>query len=154
MCRFPAVADRLVLFAFAVVLPGCAERPQGPDRLPVVPVRGTVLVTDLPASGVTVQFHSVENPIGEVKIYAAKPKAITGGDGAFAMSTYIDGDGVAAGKYRVTFEWRKFDRLKNGYSGPDHLDGKYSDPESSEFTVTVTGDEEEGLELEPFKLTP
>ncbi len=141
-----------VLIAAVLITAGCGPTQQGPERLPTYRVQGLVTVDDLPAPGVMVHFHNVEAPEGVVEIYAAKPKAVTDGDGTFAMSTYTNGDGVAAGEYRVTFQWKKFDRLKNGYTGPDQLGGKYADPETSEFTVTVTGDEKQGIQLDPFEL--
>jgi len=147
-------AVRLALCAVALGLfAGCQPTQQGPERLPVYPVRGLVTVDGLPTAGVMVRLQATEPPQGESQIYAANPTAITDADGAFALSTYTDGDGVAAGVYVVTFEWRKFDRLANGYTGPDWLEGKYSDPEKSEFSVTVTGNEETGVDLEPFALT-
>lgn len=104
------------------------------------------------APGVLVRFHSTGTPQGMPEIYAANPTAVTDVEGNFALSTYEEGDGVAAGEYVVTFEWKKFDRLKNGYSGPDQLGGKYSDPEASDFRVSVTGGEKQGVDLKPFEL--
>jgi hypothetical protein len=56
-------------------------------------------------------------------------------DGKFAFSTYMDGDGVPAGKYVVTFV--KLQRLgsllsdDDGYKPPDELKNRYNDPEKN-----------------------
>ena len=69
-------------------------------------------------------------------------------DGSFELSTYLQGDGVRAGKYAITFkvgqdlsdDWRLGSR--------PILKGKYSDPDTSDvFTVTVTGSETEPIDL-------
>lgn len=143
---------RFACAALLAIVAGCGPQQQGPERLPLVPVRGTVTLNGVPAPRLTVKFHSQETPQGEAAIYAANPSAMTEGDGTFAVSTYVHGDGVAPGTYAITFEWLTYNRLQNSYGAPDKLDGKYADPETSEFKLTVTGDEEV-IELEPFELT-
>lgn len=138
--------------ALVAAVIGCTSGQQGPDRLKTVPVKGLVKVNGLPAPEVMVRFKSLVAPEGEAAIYAANPSAVTDADGMFVASTYENGDGLAAGEYAITFEWKKFDRLSNGYSGPDRLQGKYSDPAKTEHKVTVTGDEE-SLEVGPFALS-
>ena len=139
-------------FVALLVLFGCGPDYQGPERLPTIPVRGQVTVNGLPAPGLIVKFHPEVPPVGEVAIYASNPTALTEGDGSFTLSTYEHGDGIAAGSYFVTFQWLEFNRISNSYGGPDKLGDKYSDPRKSEFKVTVTGDEPEGVDLEPFLL--
>ena len=131
---------------------GCTSGPQGPERLATVPVKGTVLVDGKPAPQLSIRFHSKEKPQGEVAIYAANPTAMTDNDGAFSVSTYESGDGMAAGTYDITFEWLTYSPRSASFVGPDKLGGKYSDPGKSEFKVTVTGDEDGPIELEPFQL--
>lgn len=138
--------------ALVAVVIGCTSGRQGPERLKTVPVKGMVTVNGVPAGEVMVRFKSLAKPEGEAAIYAANPTALTDADGTFAASTYEQGDGLAPGEYAITFEWKKFDRLSNGYSGPDRLGGQYSDPEKSEFKVTVTGDEEKPIEIGPYEL--
>ncbi|MBA3313206.1 MAG: hypothetical protein H0T47_07955 [Planctomycetaceae bacterium] len=138
--------------ALVAVVLGCTRSQQGPERLKTVPVKGTVTVKGMPAIELTVKFRSLATPQGEAAIYAANPTALTDADGTFVVSTYEHGDGLAAGEYVITFEWLKFDRLSNSYGGPDRLGGKYADPKTSEFKLTVTGDEE-AIALEPFHLT-
>jgi hypothetical protein len=142
-----SVACAAVLFIFV----GCTEKQQGPERLRTVPVRGLVTLDGIPTPKLTVRLHSLEKPQGESAIYAAKPSAMTEGDGTFSISTYEQGDGVAPGTYSITLEWLTYNRMQNSYGGPDKLGGKYADPEKSQYKVTVTGDEE-SIELEPFHL--
>jgi len=134
------------------IVAGCGPSQQGPERLPTVPVRGNVTLNGVPAPRVTVKFHSQSTPKGESAIYAANPSAMTEGDGSFAASTYVQGDGIAAGTYVITFEWLTYNRIQNSYGKPDKLGGKYADPKESEFKLTVAGDEE-AIQLEPFDLT-
>ncbi len=141
-----------VTAALVAVVIGCTRSQQGPERLETVPVKGTVTVKGMPAGEVTVKFRPLATPQGEAAIYAANPTALTEADGTFVVSTYEHGDGMAAGEYVITFEWLKFNRMSNSYGGPDRLGGKYADPETTEFKLTVTGDEEV-IKLEPFELT-
>lgn len=139
--------------AFVLVAAGCRDARQGPERLPTVPVNGTVTVDGGPAAQLTVKLHSLATPQGEAEIYAAKPSGLTDAEGRFALSTYEQGDGVAAGEYAVTFEWLTFNLLQNSYGGPDKLKGKYADPKTTGFKVTITGEEEGPVVLGPFELT-
>jgi len=138
--------------ALVAVVIGCTSGQQGPERLKTVPVTGMVNVNGVPAGEVTVRLKPLTKPEGEAAIYAANPYAVTDADGTFRVSTYTQGDGLAAGEYAITFEWRKFDRMANAYTGPDRLGGQYSDPEKSEFKVEVTGEEEKPIELGPYEL--
>lgn len=46
------------------------------------------------------------------------------------------------GEYVLTFSWREFNTFSMSYSGPDKLNGRYNDPQQSEFRLTVeSGDE-------------
>jgi hypothetical protein len=70
---------------------------------------------------------------GEAPTYTS---ARTDQDGKFSVSTYEAGDGAPEGQYAVTFVWNQLDRMSMSYQG-DKLNGKYADPDSSEFKVTV-----------------
>ena len=83
---------------------GSGKRPTPQiNKVPVVPVRGTVTVDGKPEVGVKVQCI----PQGE---FAAKEKVnflrgITAGDGKFSVSTYEAGDGLPPGEYIIVFMW-------------------------------------------------
>ncbi|MFM7207045.1 MAG: hypothetical protein ACKO4T_10300 [Planctomycetaceae bacterium] len=78
-----AAITALVLIAIA----GC-----GPKRPATVPVRGTVTLDGKPVASATVLFQPPQGVPG---------RAITGGDGGFTLTTFIDGDGAIPGRHRV-----------------------------------------------------
>jgi hypothetical protein len=58
------------------------------------------------------------------------PKAICQPNGDFAFNTYVQGDGVRAGKYVLTIaELRHAPRM--GYVGPDALKNLFNDPDAN-----------------------
>lgn len=134
-----------------LVLVGC-ENQRGPERVPTVPVHGQVLVDGQPAENVRVTFHALSQPLGTASVYTSVPKDITDKKGRFALSTYVQGDGVVEGSYLITFEKLRFDAFRNRYVGPDQFKGRYANPDETEFRVTVTGGVEV-VELDPFELT-
>lgn len=105
----------------------------------VVPVGGTIRVNGKPEPGVFVGLHSEEgsNPI---KVRAPA----TDEDGNFQFTTYLQGDGIEPGTYRLTFQWLRIERRKKEglrTTGPDLLNKAYNDPKKSQFTIVV----EEGV---------
>jgi hypothetical protein len=125
------------------VLPGCTRS----GRKPVYPVHGKVLVDGKPALEAFVYFHP-EDPAdpGPGFAFGQVDEA-----GAFAMSTYVAGDGVPAGDYVITIEWpQRSGLLKNDFQGPDRLKGRYADRKASTFRFRV---EKKGNEVPPFELS-
>lgn len=105
-----------------------------PNRKETYPVTGSVYVDEKPAGAVQVTLHDqagvdVNNPTFSM--------TFTQADGSFALSTYEEGDGVPAGEYTITFQWRDLNPLNLQYSGPDKLGNKYSDPQTTPFRVKV-----------------
>jgi hypothetical protein len=119
----------------------------GPRRKPVYPVHGKVFVKGQPAVDAFVHFTPADpaSP-GPANAYGQVDE-----NGAFAISTYVSGDGAAAGEYIITIEWReRSGLLKNDYGGPDRLQGRYSDRKTSKFRFKV---EKKSLnEVPPFEL--
>lgn len=142
----------LIAVSLSLILFGCGKERLGPERVTTVPVSGTVLVDGKPTPDVVVTLHVVELR-NEGGVYTSQPQAITDKEGKFAISTYEEADGVAAGTYAVTFEWLTYNVIRNQWGGKDKLNGRYSDPKATEFKVEATGDEEEPIVLEPYKLT-
>src|SRR5437773_1893607 len=91
--RRGSVAGAMLLMALSG--PAC-NRPN-PGR-PVFPVRGQVLLDGKPLAGVVIVFH----PTTEWGFDEGRPRAETGADGRFTVSTYGTGDGAPAGDYKVT----------------------------------------------------
>ena len=151
---FPRIAFA-VLFACAslVLITGCSEERKF-DREPTYPVIGKLLVDG----------KSVEPPLlGAVRAVAVDAKAFDGKkataaqswtepDGSFALSTYIKGDGVRPGTYKITFETGIRNLISGGIGG-DVLEGRYKDPDTSEYLVTVTGNETEPIDLGTIDLS-
>jgi hypothetical protein len=117
-------------FALLGLLPACG----GPHRKTVYPTHGKVLVNGKPAADAFVHFTPV-NP-GDPE--PANAYGQVDETGSFAASTYVSGDGVAAGEYILTLEWpERSGILKNDFGGPDRLKGRYKDPKTSKFRFTV-----------------
>jgi len=123
-----ARAQKLLLVC---CLLGCAS-----GERPLYPVKGTVTVGGKPAKDVVVRFH----PLNEPTAYPQPSQALTAADGSFSLTTYRTDDGAHAGEYAVTFLWydvRVDSQGENVFSGPEKLGGRYKDPASSPFKVTV-----------------
>ena len=111
-------------------------------------VTGRVLVDgEPPDSSVQVAAH----PVSVDKEHPTVSKCGTDTDGRFTFNTYRKGDGLPAEEYKLTFMWGQANLVSATYGGPDKLGGKYSDPETSEFTVTVV--DGEGQDLGDLELT-
>ncbi len=76
--------------------------------------------------------------------------SVSGEDGAFAISTFEEGDGVPAGDYVATFTWGKLNMISMSYEG-DRLKGRYADPKKSKIKVTVV--EGEPTDMGKIELT-
>lgn len=92
MRRMPWV----VLLTAIVSLCGCGSK----QRLQVAPVRGQVLYDGHGVAGATVIFHPQGNVPEEAK--KMRPYAFADAEGRFELKTYVDGDGVPPGDYRVS----------------------------------------------------
>jgi hypothetical protein len=73
--------------------------------------------------------------------------AYTRPDGRFSFTTYVAGDGVEPGDYKITFDWFDVNQLGRPTapqdaitksSEKDKLAGRYSDPVKSEFNISVS----------------
>lgn len=122
--------------------------------MPAYPVQGYVFYKGNPAEHAVVVFHYQ----GDSEALAGlTPNGRAGADGCFSLKTYVSGDGAPAGDYVVTIELPDddpdvpADRDDPEYLpfGPDRLKGRYADPKSSSFGVSITkGDNLVG----PFEL--
>jgi hypothetical protein len=120
-------AARVLLFGLCVLPLACRS------NATVFPVRGEVFFQGKPADGAVVHLH----PRDSTKCPPAF--ATVQKDGSFALSTYGQGDGAAAGDYVVTLNWRD-EKVVDGDSifGPDRFRGRYSRHDKSDLKATVT----------------
>jgi len=142
-------------------LTGCGEK----GRLTVYPVRGRVVYRDRGLPDATVIFQPADAN-SEATARKMHPYGETDSDGNFELHTYIDGDGVPEGQYRVIViapskispsqggreDPNRFEQEASPISGgliPQELRQKYAQAETSGITVTVKPGENE---LDPFVL--
>lgn len=126
---------------------GCDSGPKGPPRVETVPVTGVVLIDGQPQERVAVRAVPVQ---GETPT-ATTPSAFTNAEGGFSLSTYESGDGVPVGEYKLTFQWGQINLLSGRYGG-DKFEGKYDNPDKSEYQITVT-EGSEPIDLGTIELT-
>lgn len=145
---FPPSSAHRLLFVhvlLAICLFGCNKS----DKLDVYPVEGTVTAKGKPAAGVQVSFFGTDPEL--MAPTAPFPKAVTGEDGTFTLTSYEPNDGAPAGNYIVTLVWPASDsddpEIQD--SSIDRLRGKYSDAETSSIKVTIEPSENQ---LNPFEL--
>jgi hypothetical protein len=119
---------RLWVFCICVCLASCSN-PYGDH--PPYPTTGQILVNGKPAEGARLVFHH----LGDWGNKSIVPQAMTKEDGRFTLTTYQMGDGAPAGEYRVVVEWPAYRRGRN--IGPDRLQGKFANPDSSGLTAHV-----------------
>ena len=141
------IARHCLLMFAAVCIVGCGG--DEPFRKTTSPVKGKITV-DGAAPGTEVQLacHPVT---GMDSAHPTSSQTATDADGNFSIATYAAGDGVPAGDYLLTFSWQEFNLFSREYSGPDKLNGRYSDPVTSQIKLTVK--DGEPLDLGVIELT-
>jgi len=95
------------------------------------PARGSITINGEPPVGAYVQLH----PTGEATdVRDSRPWALVKEDGTFTLTTYEAGDGAPAGEYAVTVRWSPD---VNSPSMADRLNNAYSNPDQSEWKVSI-----------------
>jgi hypothetical protein len=111
---------------FSVVLLGCGQsREQAmldkyyPDRDPVFPVAGVVTIDGQPGQELFLRLV----PADAAAPSSSDPQTFTDGQGKFEFSTYLQGDGVPAGSYRLLVEKlvNRGSQGREAWGGPDGL---------------------------------
>lgn len=147
------------LLLVLLVLPGCGSS----DRVAVYPVRGKVLFDGQPMAG--------GGSISFVPMAAQKGKTAGGAieeDGTFKMSTYGDGDGAMAGKFRVVITQTVWDEPFTDGSSDENPNAEikpveavpeeeripliYADPQHSPLTIEVAPGENPEAEIKLERL--
>ena len=111
---------------------GCS---QGPSRVPVFPVQGTIAYQGKPAAGAIVILH----PQGESTKTHMKARGKSDVDGMFRLTTYDLEDGAPAGDYIVTLYWpvARPPGALDLDDGPDRLAGRYLDIKTPLTRLTI-----------------
>ena len=125
------------------------------SKVPVVPVTGKILVDGSPLVApklARVVLHADAATKEKLPADIPAPSAWTSADGStFNIGTYDGGDGAPAGTYKVTIEGGTRSMMNGSFTG-GLLNGKYKDPGTTEFSVTITGEEAE-VDLGTFELS-
>jgi len=119
---------------------GCACS-GGISRQEVHPARGKVLFEGKPVVGALIQFHPVDNSSPN----APRPRARSGTDGTFEVSTYAAGDGAPAGRYLVTVSLQSGEEDDRPKSAALPL--RYAQTETSDLRIGIRPGTNE---LQPF----
>ena len=99
------------------------------NRVPVLPVKGKILLDGEPAVGAYVEFIQ-KNPTAATTNIS--PTSSVDENGDFLLSTYAMGDGIPEGNYHVLVRW----------STPDEMTDMDTYPENWEYLSEVYGDSE------------
>ncbi|UUO06471.1 hypothetical protein M4951_24385 [Blastopirellula sp. J2-11] len=140
----------LSLVAAALGSLGCGEKDHEYFAKPTIQVSGIVTVDGRPpGSPIVIECQNVGAADLE---HPSVTQSLTSEDGRFALSTYVEGDGVPPGSYALTFYWGKLNQMSVGFSGPDRLKNRYNKPEKSPVKLTLTADQKP-VDLGEIELT-
>ena len=131
--------------ALLLGLTSCGSQvgPKLPPKLPCIEVAGQVRVDGVPAEGVQVVLHPVDEDHGLYQF----PMGVTDAEGEFKLGTYVSEDGAPAGNYVAVFIWPI--PIDEQVDDDDRLKRLYSDPRKSKFKVTI---DDTRFMLDPFDL--
>jgi hypothetical protein len=156
--RHGASGLRFAAMGLVIFLAGC-----GDGRPTPYPVTGRVTFAGQPlsaSSGRPAQYALIllhPTNADSKAIETLRPHGEAGPDGRFALTSFEHEDGAPAGEYAVTITWPSADpRLaaddpEYRPSGPDRLRGRYADPQTTPFHVTIDSGTNE---IGPFELKP
>ncbi len=130
---------------------GKSKIPEIQGKLPVFPVKGTLLLDGKPLVNATLVFH----PLTPFAKDASQilPRGRTNEEGAFSLTTYSDNDGAPAGKYRITVSYRGVHQNHRTNEEPELLPAAYRNPRATLLRAEVQEGENDLAALE-IKLTP
>jgi hypothetical protein len=138
-CLFVVNIAVLVLANIA----GCAPAPTWEVAHPTT---GQVTLKGRPAADVELSFFPEDPSFPDT----VRPRAKTKEDGSFVAWTYVQGDGVPAGSYKVTLIRNSVAVSKDTIvAKPNDLPAKYSMRDSTDLSVKIVAGKNE---LQPFHL--
>ncbi len=100
-------------------------------RKETYPVKGVLYAKGTPCANARIYFHLLD----QGRFYPSN--AIVSAAGGFVPSTYTANDGLPAGDYAVTVEWRQPFFKSNGEPGRSLLPEKYADKDTTPVRVTI-----------------
>jgi len=120
-----------------LLLAGCGGGSKHPR---VYPVKGQLFVQGKPAAGARLTLSPAENP-DPALWKMGFPQAMVQPDGSFAFTSYAEGDGAPAGKYKLIATWIEGDTgvpsEDPNFQARQLLEPKYAQPDSTPWDVDV-----------------
>lgn len=126
--------EKRTVFSLLLLLGGCSGNMMPADRQPVFPVTGKLTYQGIPMKGAVITFHEPSQ--------RKTAQGVADDQGAYWLTTYLTGDGAAAGDYVVTIHWpdEKFKAPANDPDpalAPDVLRNVYTSAKTSTLKATV-----------------
>jgi hypothetical protein len=136
----------------SLTLASSCGRPKVPEiqgKLPVFPVKGSVLVDGKPVAQAQIVFFPASPFPKDASQFL--PRARTSEDGTFTVMTYADADGAPAGTYKVTVTWRGTgaEEQQRTDDDPNLIPPMYHNPRITKLRAKV---EEGENTLPPFEI--
>lgn len=125
---------------WAALVTGCGG--SDGDLIPVVEVKGAVMIDGVPAEGVNVSCLPT-GPTGEVNEKSpAQTEAVSQLDGTFSLSQFPGRAGIVPGEYALTFVWMKMiDSPSAVEADKDFLNRQFNSIEKSPKKFTAVAGE-------------
>jgi hypothetical protein len=122
----------MIVLTAPLITAGCGKADS--DRIPVVPVDGTVTFDGKPLPGAMIVLHPKNGGTNST----LAPRAQVEKDGSFRFTTYVTGDGAPPGEYVATISWYKLvNQAGDVKAGPNVLPPKYSNPQISPWQIRI-----------------
>lgn len=137
-----------VLSASLAALTGCgSDVPKPPEKLPTVPVTGTITLNGKPLAGTSISLHHAEGKVA--------PRGLSDQAGNFSISTYGNNDGAPAGSYKVTAAKSMVKEISPGVLAPpppggfkSDIPAKYENLDSTTLQVEIKSGQKNELKIE------
>lgn len=141
---------RLFFVAWLCFCTVSCSSPREPENAKkTVPVSGIITVDGEPGEGVKVILNPKEGADRENPTLSV---GFVNKEGKYTIGTYTRVDGAPPGEYVLTFIRFDTTKLHIGGDPPDMFGGKYSDPETSEHTLSVP-ENADNVEVPTIELT-
>lgn len=137
-----------VLLASLSLLAGCgSDGPKPPEKLPTVPVTGTITLNGKPLAETSISLHHAEGKVA--------PRGLSDKSGNFSISTYGNNDGAPAGTYKVTAAKSMVKEISPGVLAPpppggfkSDIPAKYENLDSTTIQVEIQANQKNELKID------